>query len=221
MAKHVEPIVADWRTGVQIPPAPPKTKPQLTSAGAFSLPRKRLDLSPLAYPVSKLRRKRIALSHIPALEPTLEPFHTLGGGAMGEAVRYHLATAALLQAVVADGGGGLQGFLQIARLQQLAVAVRGVAPDAGQAVGLQLLAHRQGIDHGGGLAPAGGAHFLTDAQQRLDVVADFMGNYIGLGEIAGGAELAFQILEKAQVEIDLAVRRAVERTDGGAGRAAG
>src|SRR5690606_7074802 len=23
MAKHVEPIVADWRTGVQIPPAPP------------------------------------------------------------------------------------------------------------------------------------------------------------------------------------------------------
>src|SRR5690606_9925835 len=141
MAKHVEPIVADWRTGVQIPPAPPKTKPQLTSAGAFSLPGKRLNISRLAYPASKLRRKRIAQPHVPALEPALEPFHALGRSAVGEPVRYHLATAALLQAVVTNGGGGLQGFLQVTRLQQVAVAVRGVAPYACQPICLQLLAH--------------------------------------------------------------------------------
>src|SRR5690606_31401907 len=36
MAKHVEPIAESWRTGVQIPPAPPILKPQLLSVGAFS-----------------------------------------------------------------------------------------------------------------------------------------------------------------------------------------
>src|SRR5690554_3232268 len=34
MAKHVEPIVADWRTGVQIPPAPPN-KQKKTSSDVF------------------------------------------------------------------------------------------------------------------------------------------------------------------------------------------
>src|SRR5690606_19117960 len=34
MAKHVEPIVADWRTGVQIPPAPPN-KHLKTSSDVF------------------------------------------------------------------------------------------------------------------------------------------------------------------------------------------
>src|SRR5690606_35665333 len=36
MAKHVEPIAEFWRTGVQIPPAPPIPKPQPLSVGVFS-----------------------------------------------------------------------------------------------------------------------------------------------------------------------------------------
>src|SRR5690606_37353192 len=38
MATHVEPIVENWRTGVQIPPAPPIPKGQQFAVGLFSCP---------------------------------------------------------------------------------------------------------------------------------------------------------------------------------------
>src|SRR5690606_21425256 len=38
MAKHVEPIVADWRTGVQIPPAPPNKQTPTVRGWGFFLP---------------------------------------------------------------------------------------------------------------------------------------------------------------------------------------
>jgi len=43
-------------------------------------------------------------------------------------------------------------------------------------------------------------------------MADFMGDDIGLREIAGRAEARRQFLEELEVEIDLLVERAIERS---------
>jgi hypothetical protein len=93
-----------------------------------------------------------------------------------------------LQAVVADGRGGGQCSFQVARFEHLLHGVGALAPDAGQAVGLQFHAYRQGI----GLASLARwrafMHLVGDAEQVLHVMADFVGDDVGLGEFAGGVE---------------------------------
>ncbi|MNG26148.1 hypothetical protein D3C84_1111000 [compost metagenome] len=60
---------------------------------------------------------------------------------MGKRVRYHPTLTLLLQAVVANGVGGVQGFFDIAGFQPVQTLLRMVGPDPGQAIGLQFLAH--------------------------------------------------------------------------------
>ena len=59
-----------------------------------------------------------------------------------------------------------------------------------------------------------------DAELVLDVVADLVGDDVGVGEVALHAELLLHLLEERGVEIDLLVERAVERPHRGLGRAA-
>ena len=49
------------------------------------------------------------------------------------------------------------------------------------------------------------------AFEVLDVMADLMGDDIGLGEVAGRAEALRQLVEEGRVDVDLLVGRAVER----------
>ena len=63
---------------------------------------------------------------------------------MGEGIRDDSALALALQAVVADGGGRVQRFLDVAGLDD--VTLLGViGPDAGEAIGLELDPDRQRI----------------------------------------------------------------------------
>ncbi len=139
---------------------------------------------------------------------------------MGERVRRHVAPALLLQPVVADGAGGVQRLFQVAGFQNLA-ALSGVGPDARETVGLQLLAHGQQV----GLRLACAAFELLDpagdTDECLHVMADFVGDHVGLGEVAAGAEAGAQILEEAQVDINLPVGGTVERPHRRLGQAAG
>ena len=43
------------------------------------------------------------------------------------------------------------------------------------------------------------------------MVAELVGDDVGLGEVAGRAEALVELAEEAEVEVDLAVERAVER----------
>ena len=54
--------------------------------------------------------------------------------------------------------------------------------------------------------------FVERPHQVLDVMADFVSDDIGLGEIARRLEAARKLVEKLGVEIDLLVGRAVKRT---------
>ena len=145
---------------------------------------------------------------------------------MGEAVGHGVAAAALLQAVVAHGFGGVEGFFQVALLKQLA-CLRAVGPYTGQAVGLQLHHHGEAVGIAFVHAGAGTVYALHGAVEVLHVVADFMGNHIGKSRITRRAELVFHIVVEREVEVNLLVGWAVERahcrlagTAGGGGAAA-
>src|SRR5919106_5597703 len=118
---------------------------------------------------------------------------------MRKRLRYDMPLRLLLQSVVADGGGGIQRFLHVAGLQQLILLAGVVAPDARQAVGLQLLPN-------GGLVTA----TLTEcASHILNVVSDLVRDHVCFGEIARGAKAVTQIAEEAQIQINSAVARTV------------
>ena len=137
-----------------------------------------------APPGSEIRgREGVAGVEIAGLQAAPEPAHPLGGRAVGERVGHDPALALALDSVVADGRGGIEPLLDVALLEDLAGPVCVVCPDAGQAVRLELHAHRQLV----GLDPAGAAprvvDLLADAEQGLDVVAHLVGDDVGLGEV--------------------------------------
>jgi len=127
-----------------------------------------------------------------------------------------VALSLFLQAVIADGIGGAQSFLDVSRLQEMAGVVR---PNTGVEIGLKFEAHRKLVEVT--LTEAGplGIDHVGRAEELLHVVADFMGDDVSLGEVTGGTELVCQLREKADVEIDAAVvvGRAIEWSGGGTG----
>ena len=87
-----------------------------------------------------------------------------------------------------------------------------MSPDAGVAVRLKLLAHRQFVaPHLASLLARRG-DTIGDAGQRLYVMPHLVGDDVGSREVTRRAEALGELLEERQVEVDLAVARTVERT---------
>ena len=141
---------------------------------------------------------------------------------MGERVRPHAALRLLLQGVVADVAGRVQGFLDVARLQPLQALLAVVRPHPRVAIRLQFLPHRQAI---GAIHRGAAATRLVDlvehAGQFLHVMADLVRDHVGAGEVAGGMQFVLQLLEERQVQVHLLVARAIERAHRRGGAAAG
>ncbi len=57
-------------------------------------------------------------------------------------------------------------------------------------------------------------HFFRDAQHRLHMVPDFMGDDVSLGKISRGVMTVFQVLIEAQIDIHLFIGGAVKRSHG-------
>ncbi len=93
-----------------------------------------------------------------------------------------MALRLALQGVVADRAGGAQGAFDIALLDDAACAVGMMGPDAGIAVGLEFHAYRDGVGLRWRHAALGAPGLFVDAGQVLHMVADFMGDDIGLGK---------------------------------------
>jgi hypothetical protein len=145
-------------------------------------------------------------------------------GAVRPALGRDLALRLALDRVVADRRGGAQPFFDVTRIEPhlagLGLARDVVAPDAREAVGLQLHAHRQLVGLGLARALLRGAHLLVDAEQVLHVMADLVRDHVGLREVARRAEAPLELVVEAQVDVDPLVGRTVERTDGRGVRAA-
>ena len=94
-------------------------------------------------------------------------------------------------------------------------ALRVVGPDAGEAVGLELLPHRERIAFRVGRP--GAARQCTcsrEAEQVLHVVPHLVRDHVGLREIAGRLEPLAQLVVEREVDVHLLVSRAVERPHG-------
>ena len=101
---------------------------------------------------------------------------------MGEFIGHHAAGGLFLEAVVAYCGCGIYCGGDVALVDQVAL-LGGIAPDAGEAIGLQFEKHGELIG-GAGIALLFGADGAFDAEDFLDVVADFVGDDVGLREFA-------------------------------------
>src|SRR5215470_492253 len=164
--------------------------------------------------------ERVALAGIARIDPSLEPAHALRGAAVGERLRHDAPLRLALEAVVADRRGGVQALLDVTALENLPGALRVVRPDARQAVGLKLHAHLQRIALGLAATALRLVDALGDAEQVLDVMADLVGDDVGLGEVAGSAELVAQVTVERQIDVDLVVAGTVEGADRRLGEAA-
>ena len=120
---------------------------------------------------------------------------------MREAFRHDAALRLLLQAVVADGRGRGQRRFEVARFEHVFHGVGTLAPDAGQAICLQFHAHGQGIALALANALLGLMYLVGDAEQVLDVVADLVGDDVGLGKFAGGLEALLEVAVEGEVDI--------------------
>jgi hypothetical protein len=98
-----------------------------------------------------------------------------------EAIGHHAARGHLLP-VVADRGGGTQRFFQVARIELDLPGLRpsglrgGVAPDAREAIGLQLQRDRRAVRACASIAGCA----LVQPEQSLHVVTELVRDHVGL-----------------------------------------
>src|SRR4029079_19266493 len=165
----------------------------------------------------------IAAFELAALITALEPALALGRGAVSEGVRHDIALRLLLDLVVADRARRIQRVVDIAGLDDVFTLLGVIGEDAGEAIGLQFDAHLQSIRLGLAHALPHRLHLIHDAEQLLHVMANLVGDDIGLREIALYAEAVLQLLVEVEVNINLLVVGTVEGTHcrhaGAAGRA--
>src|SRR5262249_30481677 len=118
------------------------------------------------------RGERVALTGVAAVDSALEPAHALRRASVGERLGDDTPLRLALQAVVADGGRGVETLLDVAGLEDLAGALGVVRPHAGQAIGLELHAHLERVGLGRATTALRRADALGDPEQILDVVPD-------------------------------------------------
>ena len=151
----------------------------------------------------------------PESKPLRNQLRALLGGAVGEALGVDPALGLLLDAVVADRRGGGEALLEVAVLED-AARRRSSGPRRRRSSRPAARAGPRARSRRRGSSGSPARTCLLDAELLLDVVADLVGDHVGLGEVAGRAEALAQLVEEAEVDVDLLVERAVE----GAGRRA-
>ena len=139
-----------------------------------------------------------------------EPAAALLRRAVRPGLGIHLALGALLDAIVPDRACRVDAAVDVGLGEALdQPGLDGVVrPDSRVAIRLQLRPHRPALGAAALLGP------LERAEQILDVVAVLVREHVGLGKRAAlGAEPRLELVEEAEVDVDLLVGGAVERAD--------
>ena len=167
-------------------------------------------------PRSKTLARVVAAGRVAARQAAAQRFHPLCRRSVGEALRDDAALRLFLQRVVADRLGSAHSLLDIASFQCAGPR----CPYAGIAICLELDADLHLVAFGLPKARLSCLGPVERALQVLDMMTDFMGDDIGLGEISGSAEATAQLLEKGRIDVDALVARTVEGPHGRLSRAA-
>src|SRR5262245_5143245 len=85
-------------------------------------------------------------------------------------------------------------------------------PHSGKTIGLQFQPHGGVIRTPSARLLLVRANLITDTQQILNMMPDFVRDDVCLREIAWRMEAIFQFLKETGVEVDLLIRRTIERT---------
>src|SRR5947209_16933015 len=129
-----------------------------------------------------------------------EPLLPLRRRSVRPRLRVDLALELLLQPVIADSSSSVESIADVG-LRQLADVARAdctIRPDAGEAVGLQLQLDTAALGPGHSLP-----HLVHGAEEVLHVMAILVRNDVGLRKgSTRRAELAAQLVEEAEVEVD-------------------
>lgn len=165
--------------------------------------------------------KGVAVVEPARLVAAFEPADPLGRGAVSKGVGRYIAALPLLEPVVADLAGRVEGLVDVARFHHLSSPIGVMRPQARKAVGLQLRHHREPVVRGLGDLAALGLQLSADPQQVLDVMADLVGNDIRLGKVARGVHLVLQVAVEGKVDVDLTVAGAVKGPHGRLGKTTG
>ncbi len=96
-----------------------------------------------------------------------------------------------------------------------------MSPGASEIIGLQFQPHGPRVEFFFRQFPAFFIDYITVAQQRLNMVPDFVRDHVGLREIRfRPAETFFEFFVKCGIDVDFLIGGTIEGTDGGVGRAA-
>ena len=139
---------------------------------------------------------------------------------MRERVGHNITLTFALQAIIAHRAGRRQRFFDIANVQQPSL-LSVVRPHAGQKISLQFEPNRKLIGFGFAHSALRAIHLIHRAEQVLDMMTNFVRDYVGCGKITRRAESGLQLLKERQIDIELLISGAVERTHRGTGAATG
>jgi len=130
----------------------------------------------------------------------------------------HVASAHTLKPVVTDSRSRVDGRFDVSFVDQMPL-LGSVRPNPGEAIGLEFKPNRERVRLAGilFLKPV---DFRLNAEDLLHMVAELMGDHIGLSELAGRTEFRTELIEEGEVEIDLLVFGTVKRAGGFTRRAA-
>ncbi len=139
---------------------------------------------------------------------------------MRERIGDDVALDLFLDGVIADSLRGAEGFFDVAWLEDIFHFLGMVGPDPGEEIGLQFEADGEFVVFGFTEAVLLSVDFVGDAEDFLDVVAYFVSDDIGDGEIARGFEAGAQFVAEGEVDVDFFIAWAIEGAGGGGGAAA-
>ncbi len=95
-----------------------------------------------------------------------------------------------------------------------------VRPDAGQTICLKFLTDRELIPLGSSRSLLRLNDLIIDSEDRLDVMADFVGDDVGLREVTRSVQLLLHLIVETEIDVDLVVTGTIERSGRRSGRAA-
>ena len=130
------------------------------------------------------RVKRVALAEIAGLVAFAKPADALLGGAVREGIGHDVALRAALEIIVAHHTGRAHRFVDIAGFDDVLDAIGMTRPDAGEEIRLKLEPDGELVVFRLTDAPARRLHAITDAEQILHMMSNFVRDDVGLREIA-------------------------------------
>ena len=125
-----------------------------------------------------------------------------------------------MKSVIANRARRAHRFFDIAGFDNVLDPVGITRPNACQKIGLQLEPDRELIVFRLTHSTARRLHTIGYAEQILHVMSNFVGDDIGLCEIASCAQAFLELTEKTEVDVNASILRTLERTGGATGEPA-